>query len=148
MSPIRVKAWRKTALSAAMTTSAASARFAPAPAAAPFTAEITGAGLVDRSQHGNVFVAHRAFEVTRADRRLVAEVLTRAERLARPREHQDPRRALGGLYRVEDLGAHLCIEGVAHLGAREGDDADVPVDGEAQGLVIHRLSLLRRFPDR
>ena len=41
---MRVKACRKKALSVAITTSAANARFAPAPAAAPFTAEMVGTG--------------------------------------------------------------------------------------------------------
>ena len=41
---MRAKAWMKTAEWAAMTTSAASARLAPAPAAGPLTAAIVGIG--------------------------------------------------------------------------------------------------------
>ena len=41
---MREKAWRKTAERAAITTSAASARFAPAPAAGPLTAAMVGTG--------------------------------------------------------------------------------------------------------
>ena len=41
-SPILLKAWMKEALLAAITKSQASARLAPAPAATPFTAQMTG----------------------------------------------------------------------------------------------------------
>ena len=41
---MRLKAWMKLAEAVAITTSQTSARFAPAPAAVPFTAAITGTG--------------------------------------------------------------------------------------------------------
>ena len=44
ISPMRANACRKYALSEAITMSVANARFAPAPAAAPFTAAIVGTG--------------------------------------------------------------------------------------------------------
>ena len=44
MRPMRAKAWMKTADFAAITTSQASARLAPAPAAAPLTAAMVGIG--------------------------------------------------------------------------------------------------------
>ena len=44
--PILLKAWMKLALRAATTRSQHSARLAPAPAATPLTAAITGTGIV------------------------------------------------------------------------------------------------------
>ena len=44
MRPILLKAWMKLADFAAITMSQASATFAPAPAATPFTAQTTGIG--------------------------------------------------------------------------------------------------------
>ena len=44
--PILLKAWMKLALRAATTMSQHSARLAPAPAATPLTAAITGTGIV------------------------------------------------------------------------------------------------------
>ena len=66
--PIRVKAWMKLALSVAITRSQASARLAPAPAAAPFTAASVGMGQSCSRRNSGSYSSRRTASRSRSAR--------------------------------------------------------------------------------
>ena len=113
ISPILANAWMKLAERAASTMSQSSARLAPAPAATPLTAAITGTGIA-RSAHQRLVVA----SISGAE---VVGASPGAER----RGHR-VRRVLAGAEAAAGAGD----DHAAHLGVRRGG-----VERAAQGLV-------------
>lgn len=105
--PIRVKVCTKTALAAAITTSQHSARFAPAPAAAPLTAALIGTG------HSTTALSIDSYSSCSTRSRSVparcrgAEILSRAERAPLAGQNHDSPIVPGLPHRMGDLGTHL-----------------------------------------
>src|SRR4029077_12478884 len=74
----------------------------------------------------------------------VLQIPAGAEGIALAGDHQDElipgvAEALPG---VMQLAVHLPVDGVPLLRTREGEDGDVTIPFVAQGLVVHRASLL------
>ena len=110
---MRAKAWMKTAERAAMTTSQASARLAPAPAAAPLTAAMVGIGQsVDGAEHRLVLVAEGGREVEVVVDLGGVEVLAGAEAAAGAGEDEDAGRGGRGGDGGEDVAAHGGVQAV------------------------------------
>ena len=147
ISPILQKAWMKLADCAATTMSHASAMFAPAPAATPFTAHTTGSGsLRKREDQRPVVVLDGLAEVDRrAARRdrAVGQVLAGAEAApgAGQQQHARPTVGLDPRERIAQFRVHRRGEAVEPVGTVERDARDAAGVFEEDRFVGHCLFL-------
>ena len=114
------------AFSAASTMSHAMARFAPAPAATPFTAQITGFSIFRIRSMSGLYVCRTVVprsSLPSTGRRNVGQILAGAERAPGAGEDDSANRLVcsGTVQNRAKLARHLQVEAVEHLGAVERD---------------------------
>ena len=93
--------------------------------------------IKDRLEHRHIFIAQSAFQIERCRVATVTQILPRTERLARPRQHDNPRILFRSLHRMGDLGAHLRVQRVHHIGAVQRDHRNRITNDKSDGLIVH-----------